>query len=1091
MSRTAFALIIRCSSVKSRLDQTFPSFRQFNAEYMCAFPAGAMDTARDLEKACASFEEILASQELGAATERSLLLVGPAGVGKTHAIVSAAYRRFGKGGFSLVVFGDDFQGGEPWEILRTKLGFGSTLGREALLECIQACAENTGLPFVIFIDALNESPREARWKVKLPEFLQQCKPYPGIKVCVSTRDTYRDLVAESRFPGFAFEHSGFGGREFEALQAFAAFYGLDSEITPLFAAELSNPLFLHLACRTLKEEGRRTLDVSLPGFSALFERHLQYADTSVRERLRYANPSNLVRAAMLILAELLTSTSAAKRTWSKCTDALRAITGSELAPESLLRELEHEGLIILTAGNDDKWLVRLGYQRYGDVLRATSLVEGCLTSSQDIDFSQVHAKVASLSAEDDGLLEVLAAVLPEKTGVEITRAEVGLEPARASRLLVQALPWRSRSSIPADIGIHIRAALGTPGLWQEVYEVFFKLSLVPEHKLNAENWLAPFMWRQALVERDTYLSLAAFKSFDANGAVKSLIDAALRADISRWPSASRRLATIALGWLTSCSDRRVRDRSAKGLARVLGCEPALAAELAQTFSGCDDDYVLEGVSLAIYSACLLEMDERSPYVAALGVLVSSGYDTSNVLVRDTVRLLAQLLSKVTLPKGLKKALTQYPHRVNPPSPWPTLPDAQPLLDLEHLPSSMKLWGSSMGPDFWRHLAEHRVEEFDLAGSGISHENVATWLMVEALNLGYPGYQEGALNFDRALNYQYGPGRSRSGYAERLGKKYYWIALHRLLGVLADNVRGKESYSGRRPGEDHLWSVGVRKIDLTDVRDIATAQAYPDEVLAGPRYAFPGREPDMKAWVRSDDFTPHERCIVRMDASGVQWVALDLSARDSDRAEDEDDWNDPYLSVDLFYSSMLAKKEGPKVGIVGRLESAFSRSGTSCYRGYLAEYPDGPVFQQCVGEGDTYLGPSGMKFSVVTLSRGGEWEYDYSADERQEHLHVPCQDIVRVLGLSWDRQRGWRDSDGALIAFESKAKKRSGFFIRRVVLDEYLSTTREVLFFRRFANRGYVDQQGDSGSQIDIFTHLQYSRASEPIVLNESRSPFNC
>ncbi|HIH7129251.1 TPA: ATP-binding protein, partial [Enterobacter hormaechei] len=216
------------------------SFRQFHAEYMCAFPAGDMDAARKWEEQAQQLQNLLTSQVIGAATAHSLLLVGPAGIGKTHAIVSAALRRLEHGGFSLVVFGDDFGKAEPWEVLRSKIGLGAAIDRSTLFECIQACAEHTGLPFVIYIDALNESPREVRWKDKLPELLAQCKSYPDIKICVSTRDTYRNLVVDSRFPGFAFEHIGFSGHQFEAVQAFAAYYELDAEITPLFSPELGN-----------------------------------------------------------------------------------------------------------------------------------------------------------------------------------------------------------------------------------------------------------------------------------------------------------------------------------------------------------------------------------------------------------------------------------------------------------------------------------------------------------------------------------------------------------------------------------------------------------------------------------------------------------------------------------------------------------------------------------------------------------------------------------------------------------------------------------------------------------------------------------
>lgn len=1071
-----------------------PAFRQFHAEYMCDFPAGKMDAARKWEELVLRLQGVLASQEIGAATTHSLLLVGPAGIGKTHSIVSAAIRRLALGGFSLLVFGDDFGQAEPWEVIRSKLGFGGVVQRTALFECLQACADHTALPFVVYIDALNESPRSSRWKRKLPELLVQCKPYPGIKVCVSTRDTYRDLVVDSRFPGYAFEHAGFAGQEFEAVHAFAAHYGLDSEITPLFSPELSNPLFLHLACKTLKDEGRNALDVSLPGFAALLESHLKHCDSLVRERLNYSNPRNLIRAAMMRLADVLTQNLPQKRTWEACIAALRALAGEEVSAESLLKELEHEGLIILTGGEDDLWLVRMGYQRYGDLLRAMSLIESVAQPS-GVDLPALAKKLGELSAGDEGLLEALAAVLPEKTGIEIIESGLGLEPAQAHRLLISALPWRSRASVTYDVDDHIYAALQTPGLWQDVYEVFFRLSLVPEHRMNAANWLGFFFGRTALVNRDAYLSVAAFKSFDKRGAVWSLVNAALRADIGRWPDESRRLAAFTLAWLTSTSDRRVRDLSAKALARVVASQPELGRDLTDEFHNCDDDYILESISLAVYSACLLVPDRKAEFVSALDGLLSPAFDTPNVLVRDSIRLLGRLLEGVALPVRVGRRLKEFPTKVSAPAVWQTLADARPLLEIDGLPSNMKLWGSALGPDFWRYQVESKIRPFDLKGAGVSHENVACWLMVETLRLGYPGYNECALNADRAINSEFGGGRGRKGFADRLGKKYYWISLHRLVGVLADNVETKQdSFSEWKPSPQHLWSVDVRKVDLTDVRDISPAREYPDEVLRGPKYPFPDQATaDIKAWVRLDDLTSHASCIVRPSRAGDEWVALSLSARDRNTLPGEESWNKPYLGVDLFYSSMFIDADAPASRGSSVLRDAFDSQGASCYRGYFAEYPYGEVFDQLAAEGDFYRGPKGMRFSEVSLSRGGEWEYDFSyvTPERQGGLRVPCQDVVKSLTLRWDRQRGWLGVDGELVAFEAHAKRRSGLFIRRSSLNRYLAETGQVLTYRRFVNRGLFDLRGSDSSQIDLFAWLIYQPEGAPEVVRKSERPSNC
>jgi len=1073
-------------------NQDTPSFRQFHAEYMCDFPAGEMDAARKWEMTALTLQAVLSSPEMGAATTHSLLLVGPAGIGKTHSIVSAALRRLARVGYSLVVFGDDFGAGEPWEVIRSKFGFGADVARTALFECLQACADNTGLPFVVYIDALNESPRDARWKSKLPELLAQCAPYSGIKVCVSTRDTYRDLVVDARFPGYAFEHSGFAGQEFEAVEAFAAYYGLDVEITPLFSPELGNPLFLHLACKTLRDEGRTSLDVSLPGFAALLDDHLKHCDGLVRCRLAYSNPKNLVRAAMLRLSEVLTYKVPKERTWEACISELAGVVGTEVSAESLLKELEHEGLVILSAGERDTWFVRLGYQRYGDILQASSIIER-LIGPKGLDTSALAAQLAGFTPDDEGVLEALAAVLPEKARVEITESALGLEPELAYRLLIRAMVWRSRDSVTYHIDDHVYEALHTPGLWQEVYDMFFRVSLVPQHRLNASNWLSPFLQSSPLVDRDAFLSLAAFKSFDAKGAVWSLINAALRANVHRWPAESRELAVVALAWLSSAADRRVRDLSAKGMARLLVCQPDLGKALTVEFHDCDDDYILETIALAIYSACLLELHRRDEFIPALEGLLSSTFDTPNVLVRDSVHLLGRLIGRDKLDAETLKRLDASPSKVPTCTTWPRLPDAKPLLDLERLPTNMKLWGSGMQPDFWRYQVESKIRDFDLDSAGITHENIACWLMVEVLRLGYPGFDQCALKMDRVVSGEFGSGRSRKGYADRLGKKYYWILLHRLLGLLADNVQPKTSYSGWKAGPAHLWSVDVRKVDLTDVRDITPPRDYPEEIIQGPRYAFPQRSGDIKQWIRTDDFTSHGDCIIRTSNAGADWVALSLSARDSDEPPGERSWTESHLGIDISYTSLFVEGKLPAFGPGSKGRDAFESQGASWYRGYLAEYPDGSVFEQAADEGYFYCGPKGMDFAEIELLRGSEWEYDfsYTTPERPESISVPCQDLVRRLGLVWDRQHGWGNSSGELVAFETRAKRRNGLFVRRDALNCYLAATQRTLVYRRFVNRGLFSPGGSDGSQIDIFTWLAYQPSGRPKILNEMTRPFKC
>jgi hypothetical protein len=1063
-----------------------PGFRQFEAEYNVSFPAADLDWSRDLVTLCDNLAEVINSQELGALTAHSLLMVGPASIGKTHAILSAAYRRFAKGGMSLVAFGDDFRGIEPWEVLRTKLGLGADVGRESLFESLQALAVHSGLPFVIFIDALNEDPRMEGWKSKLPQLIEECKHYSGIKLCVSTRDTYKHLVVDSRFDGFTLEHIGFAGREFEAVQAFAAYFDLDSEITPGFAPEAANPLFLRLACQALKGEGRRTLDLARPGFNSLLDSLLRHSDSLVRSRLGYRNPNNLVRTAMLALADVLTNRLPSERTWGTCTSTLRSIVGSEITPEALLAELAHEGLIILSPWNSNSHVVRMGYQRFGDTLRAASLVEHCMVSGR-LDTASLAARLAAFGDDYAGLLEVLAATLPELTGVEITAAELGLPAERSCRLLIEAIPWRSRESVTSKIYDEVRGALAIPGLWPTVYSTLFAISMVPEHPLNALNWLDDFLREKRMVERDAFLTVALSQSFDGNGPVRSLINSALRADVARWPAESRLLAAISLAWMTSCSDRRIRDMAAKGLVRVLGSQPGLCRPVVERFAMIDDDYIIECVALAVYSACLLELEDKCQYVDALDALLTYVPQTPNVLIRDPVRLLGIALGECALSTVLAARLNSYPMCVSLPENWPVAADVEDLTRLEGLPLNMEIWGNSVGPDFFRYQVEPRISDFALEEAGISYENIACWIMKQTMDFGYPGYRNIALVTDQGINKKYGAGRGREGYAERLGKKYYWIALHRLRGILSDHVPANKMHeSWIRAG--HLWSVDVRKTDLTDVRDIASVRQYPDEILAGPRYPFPLRAEDMKVWIRTNDLTPHEECIIRKESDGTEWVTLALFTRDTDKAPEEPTFTEVHLGVTLFYVSVLVPNErNVSIDVIKELD----RTDRNFYRGYFAEYPASPVYRQLLGEFGTLAADEVVVPTEFQLSRGNEWEYDYSCEHAASKLNVPCPELIRALGLVWDRQRGWVDKAGELIAFASEIDKRSALFIKREALNRHLEVSNRRLVYRRFVNRGKFTQSHEGGAQVDINTYIDYRPDEKPDVSDEQVRPFNC
>ncbi len=84
--------------------------------------------------------------------------------------------------------------------------------------------------------------------------------------------------------------------------------------------------------------------------------------------------------------------------------AVEPTVSGETTAATFLEELRKEGLVIVTPTGPDEYVVRFGYQRYGDVLRCIRLIES-LKANGALD---IKGLAAQLSICDAGLREALA-----------------------------------------------------------------------------------------------------------------------------------------------------------------------------------------------------------------------------------------------------------------------------------------------------------------------------------------------------------------------------------------------------------------------------------------------------------------------------------------------------------------------------------------------------------------------------------------------------------------------------------------------------------------------------------------------------------
>jgi hypothetical protein len=246
-----------------------------------------------------------------------------------------------------------------------------------------------------------------------------------------------------------------------------------------------------------------------------------------------------------------------------------------------------------------------------------------------------------------------------------------------------------------------------------------------------------------------------------------------------------------------------------------------------------------------------------------------------------------------------------------------------------------------GTDFARYIVEPRVvNAFEVEGAGLDKLGLLRWFLKKAEELGYPGPGDGCAIFDRNLLAEFGGGRGKPGWAERLGKKYYWILLRQLVGQLADHLPRRDWLGAPSAPSDDLQGLDLRDIDPTDIRMFARDTPENDLWLSPSPYVFAGPDSpkDDAAWVAENDLPNIEAALILSDDSANQWHALDLPA--TWRGKRIDRKVSSYRYVGRGIRALTCRAAD-----ISRIKKAFAEGRPGSfdhdphdYRGYLAEYP---------------------------------------------------------------------------------------------------------------------------------------------------------
>lgn len=544
-----------------------------------------------------------------------LVLSGDAGTGKTHLLCDLARDRLARKQPTVVLMGQRFlSNAEPWTQALQQLDLGSWTSAE-LIHALEVVAQRANTRVFFIVDAINEGAGRQIWPIHLAPFLSRLQASPWISVIVSVRSSYaEDLLPEGGFANsVSLTHVGFENIEFDATRAFFEHYGIDLPSSPLLAPEFSNPLYLKTLCQGMQAAGQTRLSRSFHGIVEAFQQYLAGVNKKLARELDYRPQQGLVRIALRDIAARMVEQ---QEPWLDYEEAA-AITDAHLPNRDFSRSLSgalfREGLLI----EERVWsdvrsslvtVVQIAYERMSDYLCVEQMLDSHLPADTDPSLAfenggPLDHRVLCRTWLRPGFHEALHILVAERTGRELLDLMPALEAEHFTpEMFLSSVQWRAPNAVTQRTKFHLhRMMRSTP---EAVIDTLVTLATVPDHPLNIV-FTDALLRTYSMADRDAWWSIGLHGLWDSKSAVDRLVYWArrLNAEVTLSQEAAV-LAARTLAWLLTSSNRYLRDRTTKGLVRVLTWQPIAISGLIDDFADLDDAYVAERVLAAVYGAVM-------------------------------------------------------------------------------------------------------------------------------------------------------------------------------------------------------------------------------------------------------------------------------------------------------------------------------------------------------------------------------------------------------------------------------------------------------------------------------------------------------
>jgi hypothetical protein len=1078
------------------------SFRTYMAEHMVSYPAANLDAVRNAKTEFAALESWLRSPVGYLACNKTFVLSGSGGSGKTHGICDMAFKRLDDEAYTCVLFGHQFRG-QPseWTRLVESLGLPITIGKEVILDALNAAGEASGRPLIFCIDAVNETEPRDYWLNRFLPVAHEFERRPFLKLCVSCRTSFLSACLPKSHLHPVVEHRGFVGVERQACNAFFHHYELEPPLAPVLQSELSNPLYLKLVCETLKLRGLRHLPSGWHGLAPvirafLFEKEKQFAS----EHGTSAG-AGIVAGSLLAIARAVADSGNAALPWSQAQIALSS-KRPQAATLQVLEWLVRADLLIEDGATSlgsfsGESVLRPAFERFGDFLVADEMLpktapENFATAfTSDKQIQRLLATPVSVEA-NAGIVSALSIILPETAGVELPNLIKDAQVQQATiALTIRAFPWR-----PPYTFTDSTRDIARQGLEKDAEVTMNSIVAVSAQPSRIDAyWVSGLLASLQIAKRDAFWSGYLQDRFEQDGTVKRLIEASRDIDLKKLDLETASRWALMLLWFSTAADRRVKDQATRAAISIFRAKSEVIPPLVEKLIDVDDDELRERVMLCAYGALIGSRENRSLKTVAETLL--SRYQSAptafqNAIIRDHIRCIGELAQQLgCLNERFDPLITSRKQKSDWPLNFPTDAELEGWRTTKGAVSYLAR--SCLNDDFnhysiaclrpWMHkftkakiggwILKYIVEEFAIDGGDCD-------------------------NYDKHTAYTGGGGRSKPSWAERIGKKYQWIAMYRLASRLNDNVSIEESTWDPPPVRQPLILMEERKLDPT-LSNTTVPKKTPSECwwLRDGVDLMATKEMRFASWVtKQDDLPLLETLLQATSNAGQRWLVLSTYPSWSEFRSDAD-YGTPYRDTWIQIHSYLV----PKPSFRETVEALDGRNyfgewlpeGAKWLHVFAGEYPWATA---CNTEPDWSLGAaekvrdSNLELIHSTNQIVIEWEYDSTLPD-SIYLEVPTKRLFSSADLWWNGIDGFGTVSGKTVFYDPHMREGGPAGLLADV-DELIPRLDKLGYRLVWTMLGMKDILGDQTVRLTPLCYSQMAILNEDGSVNvRKRSFFDC